>query len=66
MPVHNSKPSLLAQKASNFILKNRDEPWMLYVNTLEPHTPFTSVLNTKMFHGERPASPEMPRKPLKK
>jgi arylsulfatase A-like enzyme len=43
--VEHSKPSFLANEASNFILKHRAEPWMLYVNFLEPHTPFSSVLN---------------------
>jgi arylsulfatase A-like enzyme len=45
LPVEHSKPSFLAQEASNFILKHRAEPWMLYVNFLEPHTPFSSALN---------------------
>jgi len=45
LPVEHTKPSFLAQEAVKFILENRREPWMLYVNTLEPHTPFASVLN---------------------
>jgi arylsulfatase A-like enzyme len=45
LPVEHSKPSFLAIEASKFILKNRAEPWILYVNFLEPHTPFASALN---------------------
>ncbi|MFB3825752.1 MAG: sulfatase [Bryobacteraceae bacterium] len=45
LPVEHSKPSFLANEASNFILKHRAEPWMLYVNFLEPHMPFSSALN---------------------
>ncbi len=45
LPVEYSKPSFLANEASNFILKHRSEPWMLYVNFLEPHMPFASALD---------------------
>ncbi|MGH9657861.1 MAG: sulfatase-like hydrolase/transferase, partial [Bryobacteraceae bacterium] len=45
LPVDHSKPSYLAGEASRFILKHRNEPWALYVNFLEPHTPFSSALN---------------------
>jgi arylsulfatase A-like enzyme len=45
LPVVHSKPAFLANEASSFILNHRAEPWMLYVNFLEPHTPFSSALN---------------------
>lgn len=45
LPVEHSKPSFLANEASRFILANRSEPWMLYVNFLEPHPPYGSVLD---------------------
>jgi len=54
LPVEHSKPSFLAGEASNFILKHRGEPWMLYVNFLEPHTPFGSALDD--LHSEAEAS----------
>ncbi|MBI3210314.1 MAG: sulfatase-like hydrolase/transferase [Candidatus Solibacter usitatus] len=53
LPVEHSKPSFLAQEASSFIMKHRAEPWMLYVNFLEPHTPFGSALD--MLHTEEEA-----------
>ena len=53
LPVEHSKPSFLANEACHFILKNRAEPWMLYVNFLEPHMPFASVLDD--LHSEEEA-----------
>ncbi|MHC4717656.1 MAG: sulfatase-like hydrolase/transferase, partial [Planctomycetota bacterium] len=35
-----SKPAFLAETASRFIAANRDRPFALYVNFLEPHMPF--------------------------
>jgi arylsulfatase A-like enzyme len=51
LPIEHTKPSYLAQEASRFIMENRREPWMLFVNTLEPHMPFTSRFND--LHDER-------------
>lgn len=53
LPVEHSKPSFLAGEASAFIMKHRAEPWMLYVNFLEPHTPYASLLND--LHSEEEA-----------
>ncbi len=53
LPVEHSKPSFLAGEAVKFILKNHNDPWMLYVNFLEPHTPFSSALND--LHSEQEA-----------
>lgn len=53
LPVEHSKPSFLANEASHFILTHRAEPWMLYVNFLEPHTPFASALDD--LHSEKEA-----------
>lgn len=44
-PAQHSKPAFLAGESSSFIMNNRDQPWMLYVNFLEPHTPFSSAYN---------------------
>jgi arylsulfatase A-like enzyme len=60
VPVEHSKPSFLAQEAAKFILKNRNDPWMLYVNTLEPHTPFSSALNDLHTPEEAPLKPNHP------
>jgi arylsulfatase A-like enzyme len=60
LPVEHSKPSFLAQEASRFILENRKEPWLLYVNTLEPHTPFASALDELHTPEEAPLMPNFP------
>jgi arylsulfatase A-like enzyme len=60
LPVEHSKPSFLAQEAAKFILKNRNEPWILYVNTLEPHTPFSSALNDLHTPEEAPLQKNHP------
>ncbi len=60
LPVEHSKPSFLAQEAVKFILRHRAEPWILYVNTLEPHTPFSSALNDLHTEQEAPLPPNYP------
>ena len=60
LPMEHSKPSFLAQEAVRFILENRREPWILYVNTLEPHTPFSSALNDLHTEEEAPLPPNYP------
>jgi arylsulfatase A-like enzyme len=53
LPVEQSKPSFLATEASRFMLEHRADPWLLYVNFLEPHSPYASVLND--LHSEEDA-----------
>lgn len=60
LPVEHSKPSFLAQEAANFILKHRGEPWMLYVNFLEPHSPYASALNDLHSETEAPLPANYP------
>ncbi len=40
LPEEYSKPAYLAREASQFLRRNRHEPFILYVNFLEPHMPF--------------------------
>lgn len=51
--IDHCKPAFMAAEASRFILNHREEPWMLYVNFLEPHMPFYGPLND--LHEEREA-----------
>jgi arylsulfatase A-like enzyme len=44
-PIEHCKPSFLENNAREFIERNKDNPFMLYVNFLEPHTPFWGPLN---------------------
>jgi len=40
LPEEHGKPAFLAENASRFLRENRDKPFALYVNFLEPHMPF--------------------------
>ncbi|MFW6158042.1 MAG: sulfatase [Planctomycetota bacterium] len=40
LPEPFSKPAFLAREAARFIRENRDRPFCLFVNFLEPHMPF--------------------------
>jgi arylsulfatase A-like enzyme len=45
LPIEHCKPSFLSENATRFINQNADKPFVLYVNFLEPHTPFNGPLN---------------------
>jgi arylsulfatase A-like enzyme len=40
LPFEYSKPRFLELESCDFLRRHRDEPFMLYVNFLEPHMPF--------------------------
>ena len=44
-PIGHCKPKYLEQEACAFLDRHRDEPFMLYVNFLEPHMPFYGPLD---------------------
>lgn len=41
LPEKYSKPAFLAETSIDFINRSRDKPFVLYVNFLEPHMPYT-------------------------
>jgi len=45
LPIERCKPKYLEQEACDFLRRRRTEPFMLYVNFLEPHMPFSGPLN---------------------
>ena len=45
LPIEHCKPKFLEEQACDFLRRNRNEPFMLNVNFLEPHMPFTGPLN---------------------
>lgn len=47
LPIEHSKPKFLEQQACEFLRAHRAEPFILYVNFLEPHMPFFGALNTE-------------------
>jgi arylsulfatase A-like enzyme len=44
-PIEHCKPKFLETRACEFMRRNRDRPFMLYVNFLEPHMPFFGPLD---------------------
>ncbi len=62
-PLEHCKPAFLEKSASDFLRQNKDRPFMLYVNFLEPHTPFYGPLND-LHDPERVGLPENAFDPL--
>ena len=50
LPLRFGKPKFLEESAVKFMEENKDNPFILYINFLEPHAPFSSVLND--YHTE--------------
>ncbi len=45
LPLEQCKPKFLERNACDFMRRRRDQPFMLYINFLEPHMPFTGPLD---------------------
>lgn len=45
LPIEHCKPKFLEMKACDFMRRHRNEPFILYVNFLEPHMPFYGPLD---------------------
>jgi arylsulfatase A-like enzyme len=58
--IDHCKPAFMSNEASRFILDNRDQPWMLSINFLEPHTPFFGPLNDLHDETEAPVPANYP------
>jgi len=46
-PIEHCKPKFLELRACDFLHRHRDEPFMLYINFLEPHMPFFGPLDNE-------------------
>ena len=62
-PIEHCKPAFLERKACEFLRRHRAEPFILYVNFLEPHMPFFGPLDDEHDPSEI-ALPENFRDPL--
>jgi len=60
LPVDHCKPAFQARTASKFIVENRDRPWLLHVNFLEPHMPFYGPYNDLLSAEEAPIPANYP------
>lgn len=65
-PIEQCKPAFLGREASRFIDRHRNEPWMLYVNYLEPHMPFYGPLNDLHTEQEAPVPANYPGAPIER
>ncbi|MHC4329673.1 MAG: sulfatase-like hydrolase/transferase, partial [Planctomycetota bacterium] len=45
LALEQCKPKFLERSACDFLRRHRNEPFMLYINFLEPHMPFTGPLD---------------------
>jgi arylsulfatase A-like enzyme len=63
LPIEHCKPSFLAEQACQYLERNKENPFILYVNFLEPHMPFTGPLDN-MYRPEEVDLPGNYRDPL--
>jgi arylsulfatase A-like enzyme len=65
-PLEHCKPAFLAGRATDFIHRHRADPWILYVNFLEPHMPFYGPLNDLHSEEEAPVPANYPGAPIER
>ena len=59
-PIEQCKPAFMAREATKFLLENRARPWLLHVNFLEPHMPFSGPYNDLHSAAEAPVPNNYP------
>jgi arylsulfatase A-like enzyme len=64
LPLKHRKPNFIASQADEFILKNREQPWLLFCSFLEPHMPFYGPLNDLHSAEEAPVPQNYPGYPV--
>lgn len=57
LPRQHTKPMFQARKACEFFEQNKDRPFAMYVNFLEPHMPFQSLNNAMYDPKALPVGP---------
>ena len=63
IPVEYSKPAFTAAEADKYIRENRDRPFVLFVNFLEPHPPYYSAYDDMYSPDELDLPPNFGRDP---
>ena len=63
MPEEFTKAAFLGREAADFIRRNKDNPFLLYVNFLEPHMPFTGPFDDMYDPEQLPVGPTFLEKP---
>lgn len=65
LPEEFGKPAFLGGRASDFIRANKDNPFILYVNFLEPHMPFFGPRDNQYDRKSVPLPPNFENEPSK-
>ena len=63
VPAEYSKPAFIAEEAEKYIAENKDNPFILYVNFLEPHTPYHSAYDEMYDPDEIDLPPNFDKQP---
>ncbi len=63
LPEEHTKASFLGREAARFIRNSSGQPFMLYVNFLEPHNPYDGPLNDMYDRGDLETGPAFVQKP---
>ena len=63
LPEDSQMASFLAEKAEDFIDRNKDAPFLLYVSTFEPHSPYGGPLDGMYDTDLLPTGPTFLKKP---
>jgi len=64
LPEEDQMASFLGREASDFIDNNKDNPFVLYVSTFEPHSPYSGPLNGLYDSQKLPVGPCFLKKPV--
>jgi len=59
LPERDSKPAFIVDRAIDFVERHRDRPWILSVNTLEPHHPLMGPRADDFVPADIPAWPNL-------
>ncbi|TVR16574.1 MAG: DUF229 domain-containing protein [Planctomycetota bacterium] len=57
LPERDSKPAFISDHAIDFVSRHQDQPWVLSVNTLEPHHPLMGPLADHLTPDDVPLGP---------
>ena len=63
LPEDSQMAAFLSEKAEDFIERNKQAPFMLYVSTFEPHSPYAGPLDGMYDPESIPTGPTFLKKP---
>lgn len=63
LPEEHQMASFLGDRAADFIDRNSDKPFVLYVSTFEPHPPYNGPLNDMYDPAQLPVGPAFLQRP---